>query len=108
MTSTFLTKSIKYLQTRKSEDGRSCPEKLWNCESWKITFLRTLTIKVNINIDKMFTFIRHFYKQQIPNAVLYYIVDLCVNLTQAGVITEKGASLKEMPPCDPAVRHFLS
>jgi hypothetical protein len=32
----------------------------------------------------------------------------CVNLTQAGVITEKGASLEEMPPSDPAVRHFLN
>jgi len=27
---------------------------------------------------------------------LYWLV-LCVNLTQAGVITEKGASLEEMP-----------
>jgi hypothetical protein len=27
-----------------------------------------------------------------------YWLDLCVNVTQAGVITEKGASLKEMPP----------
>jgi hypothetical protein len=26
----------------------------------------------------------------------------------AGVITEKGASLEEMPPCDPALRHFLN
>jgi hypothetical protein len=32
----------------------------------------------------------------------------CVNLTQAGVITEKGASVGEMPPRDPAVRHFLN
>ena len=31
-----------------------------------------------------------------------------VNLTQAGVITQKIASLEEMPPCDPAVRHFLN
>jgi hypothetical protein len=29
---------------------------------------------------------------------------LCVNLTQAGVNTEKGASLEEMPPLDPTVR----
>jgi hypothetical protein len=29
-------------------------------------------------------------------------------LTQAGVITEKGASVEEMPPQDPAVRHFLN
>jgi hypothetical protein len=28
---------------------------------------------------------------------LHWLV-LCVNLTQARVITEKGASLKEMPP----------
>jgi hypothetical protein len=32
----------------------------------------------------------------------------CINLTQAGVITEKGASVGEMPPVDPAVRHFLN
>jgi hypothetical protein len=29
-------------------------------------------------------------------------------LTQAGVITEKGASVGEMPPRDPAARHFLN
>jgi hypothetical protein len=29
--------------------------------------------------------------------LLYWLV-LCVSLTQAGVITEKGASLEEMPP----------
>jgi hypothetical protein len=28
---------------------------------------------------------------------VYWLV-LCVHLTQAGVITEKGASLEEMPP----------
>jgi hypothetical protein len=33
---------------------------------------------------------------------------LCDNLTQAGVITEKGASVKEMPPWDPAARHYLN
>jgi hypothetical protein len=38
---------------------------------------------------------------------LYWLV-LCVNLTQAGVITEKGASFGEMPPRYPAVRHFLN
>jgi hypothetical protein len=38
---------------------------------------------------------------------LYWLV-LCVNLTQAGVVTEKGASLEEMPPEDPAARHFLN
>ena len=29
--------------------------------------------------------------------ILYWLV-LCINLTQAGVITKKGASLEEMPP----------
>jgi hypothetical protein len=38
---------------------------------------------------------------------VYWLV-LCVNLTQAGVITEKGASGEEMPPWGPAVRHFLN
>jgi hypothetical protein len=32
----------------------------------------------------------------------------CVNLTQPGFITEKGDSGEEMPPLDPAVRHFLN
>jgi hypothetical protein len=38
-------------------------------------------------------------------SVLYWRV-LGVNLTQAGVITEKGASVVEMPPRDPAVSLF--
>jgi hypothetical protein len=32
---------------------------------------------------------------------------LC-QLDTAGVITEKGASVEEMHPRDPAVRHFLN
>jgi hypothetical protein len=36
---------------------------------------------------------------------LYWLV-LCVNLTQAGVITEKGVSVRKMPPWDPAVSIF--
>jgi hypothetical protein len=31
-----------------------------------------------------------------------------VVFTQAGVITEKGASLEEILPLDPAVRYFLN
>ena len=38
---------------------------------------------------------------------MYWLV-LCANFTQATVIREEGASGEEMPPCDPAVRHFLS
>ena len=30
------------------------------------------------------------------------------DLTQAGVISEKGASLREMPPRDPAVKFSIS
>ena len=37
---------------------------------------------------------------------LYWLV-LC-QLDTAGVITEKGASVEEMPPWDPAVGHFLN
>jgi len=33
----------------------------------------------------------------VPEHGLYWLV-LCVNVTQAGVITEKGASVEEMPP----------
>jgi hypothetical protein len=39
-----------------------------------------------------------------PLLKLYWLV-LCVNLTQAGVITDKGVSLEEMPPW--AVSYFL-
>jgi hypothetical protein len=42
---------------------------------------------------------------QFSSYLLYSLV-LCVNLTQAGFITEKGVSVEEMPPLDPAVRHF--
>ena len=38
---------------------------------------------------------------------VYWLV-LYVNLTQDGVIREKGVSFEEMPPRDPTVRHFLS
>jgi hypothetical protein len=38
---------------------------------------------------------------------LYWLV-LGVNLTQAGVITEKGASVGEMPPQDPTVGCLLN
>jgi hypothetical protein len=41
-----------------------------------------------------------------PVYSLYWIV-LC-QLDTAGVITEKGASVEEMPPRDPTVRHFLN
>jgi hypothetical protein len=38
---------------------------------------------------------------------LYWLI-LCVNLTQAGFITEKETSVGEMPPPDLAERHFLN
>jgi hypothetical protein len=38
---------------------------------------------------------------------VYWLV-LCVNLTQARILTEKGAYHDEMPPWDPAVRHVLN
>ena len=40
-------------------------------------------------------------------ACLYWLV-LCVNLTQAAVIIGKGGSVGEVPPCDPAVGHFVN
>lgn len=38
---------------------------------------------------------------------LYYLV-LCVNLAQARIIKEEGASVEEMPLLGPGVRHFLN
>jgi hypothetical protein len=44
--------------------------------------------------------------ESIFNKGVYWLV-LC-QLDTAGVITEKGASVGEMPPQDPDVRHFLN
>ena len=38
------------------------------------------------------------YKMYFSSSTVLYWLVLCVSLTQAGVITEKGASLEEMPP----------
>ena len=38
----------------------------------------------------------------------YYTDCFCVNLTQARVIRKEGASVVEMPPWDPTLRHFLT
>ena len=46
-------------------------------------------------------------EEHILKLELYWLV-LCVNLTLAGVITEKGASVVEMPPRDLAVEHFVN
>jgi hypothetical protein len=40
------------------------------------------------------------------STLLYWLV-LC-QLDTAGVITEKGASVEEMPQGDPTLRHFLN
>jgi hypothetical protein len=41
-------------------------------------------------------------------SVVLVLAGFLYQLDTAGVITEKGASLEEMPPRDPAVRHFLN
>jgi hypothetical protein len=45
-------------------------------------------------------------RMSLGSYTLYWLV-LC-QLDTAGVITEKGASIEEMPPWDPTVRHFLN
>jgi hypothetical protein len=47
----------------------------------------------------------HHYHKLAQQCYVYWLV-LSANSTQAGVITEKGASVGEMTPWDPAVRHF--
>jgi hypothetical protein len=37
-----------------------------------------------------------------------YLLVLCVNLTQAGVITDRGTLGEEMPPGDQVARHLLN
>jgi hypothetical protein len=45
---------------------------------------------------------------ELSQGIVGLAVEFFVNLTQAGVITEKGASVGEVPPQDPAARHFLN
>ena len=45
-------------------------------------------------------------EKPVQTSILYWLV-LC-QLDTAGVITEKGASVGEMPPQDPVVKHFLN
>jgi hypothetical protein len=39
---------------------------------------------------------------------VYVLAGFVCQLDTAGVITEKGTSVEEMPPGDPTVRHFLN
>jgi hypothetical protein len=42
-----------------------------------------------------------FYSESgAPGCCQVYKLDLCVNMTKAGVITEKGTSLEKIPPSD--------
>jgi hypothetical protein len=45
-------------------------------------------------------------RRDMQEEAMYWLV-LC-QLDTAGDITEKGASVEEMPPRDPTVRHFLN
>jgi hypothetical protein len=48
-----------------------------------------------------------FYRIYLPFIWYLYWLVLC-QLEKTGVITEKGVSVGEMPPWDPAARHFLN
>ena len=69
----------------------------WEKGRWSNSSLTSLPITHNSSLFD--------YRQDSND--LYWLI-WCVNLTQAGVVTEKGASGEEMPPWDPAVRHFLN
>ena len=43
-----------------------------------------------------------------PSSKAFVLPGLCVNLTQAGVMTEKGASVGGVPTWDPDMGHFLN
>jgi hypothetical protein len=43
---------------------------------------------------------------KVTRGQLYWLV-FCVSLVQAGVVKERGDSVGEEPPWDPAVGHFL-
>jgi hypothetical protein len=47
-----------------------------------------------------------WYFQDFPHPLSWLV--LCVNETQSGVISEKGASVGEVPPWDPAVGQSLN
>ena len=58
--------------------------------------------KIRVTLIKVTPYSIHTMLSHIPSIrdgkeALYWLV-LCVNLTQAGVITEKGASVGEVPP----------
>jgi hypothetical protein len=47
-------------------------------------------------------------KREKRGIMLRVLAGFGCQLDTAGVITEKGVSVGEMPPGDPAVRHFLN
>jgi hypothetical protein len=89
--SSFILKSLVHLDLSFEQSDR--------CGSISIL------LHANIQLDQ-----HHLLKMLsffcCASQALYWLV-LC-QLDTAGVITEKGASVEEMPPWDPAVRHFLN
>jgi hypothetical protein len=47
------------------------------------------------------------FVHQVDKGQMCWLI-LCVNLTQARIIWKKGVLVEEMPPWDPALRHFLN
>jgi hypothetical protein len=83
--------------------------KWFQVDSWLLpnTYSFTVTLNIAVNYQMrgihLTSIIAIYSSYRVP---VYWQV-LC-QLDTAGVITEKGASVEEMPPWDPAVGHFLN
>jgi hypothetical protein len=74
-----------------------CPNaiSLWNLSLWSLLLF----------VCFLFCFILYYFSLWSALDLKLYWLVLC-QLDTAGVITEKGGSVEEMPPWDPTVRHF--
>ena len=62
------------------------------CISWGCSFLPC------VGVFHLLSFVGIYGKYCVNLVLSFYWLILCVNLTQVGVITEKGASVGEVPP----------
>jgi hypothetical protein len=85
-------------QQQQQQQKQCWKDKINNLTS---TFILRSLVFTNLNIEN-----RMPWERTVRESLDWLV--LCVDLTQAGVTTEKGASVGEMPPRDPAVRHFLN
>jgi hypothetical protein len=85
----------------------------WLIMAYNLSYVPPSTTNICCDYEKICYYLtkNHFNKSIKFNKYMYvyilYWLVLC-QLDTAGVITEKGASVEEMPPWDAIVRHFLN